>query len=174
MLKILEPLNRVLEAGGWVGMDLETTGLSRDAEIVEVGLVAASGAEWSSLVRPEGPVSRAAERIHGLTAEDLAGAPELGAVAAPIVGALSGRVVLGYHIDFDRRLLWSALARAGRPAPRCRWICLCQLTTAVVGRRLTLETALRRFEIDSEPFGPAHRALPDARRIAALARRLVG
>lgn len=173
MLKVLEPLQRVIEAGQWVGLDLETTGLSRDAEIVEVGLVAASGAEWSSLVRPERGVPGAAERIHGISSADLAGAPGFHAVVAPIVGALSGRVVLGYHVDFDRRLLWSALSRAGRPAPRCRWICLCELTTLVVGRRLGLAAALSAFEIDGAALGMAHRALPDARRVAALARRLI-
>jgi DNA polymerase III epsilon subunit-like protein len=93
-------------------VDLETTGLSSDpsAEILEIGLVlieveGSALTTLESLVRPGGPVPRAVQRLTGLTDADVAGAPEIGALAGPVAEALGGRTLVAHNADFERHFL---------------------------------------------------------------------
>jgi ATP-dependent DNA helicase DinG len=93
-------------------VDLETTGLSSDpsAEILEIGLVLieAGGSALTtleSLVRPSGAVPRAVQRLTGLADADVAGAPEIAALAGPVAEALAGRTVVAHNADFERHFL---------------------------------------------------------------------
>jgi DNA polymerase-3 subunit epsilon/CBS domain-containing protein len=65
------------------------------------------------LVDPGIPVPAEATRIHGLGARGLAGAPRFGEVAADLIAALEGRVVIGHHVGFDLAILRHEAARAG-------------------------------------------------------------
>ncbi len=101
-------------------LDLETTGLdpARDRPI-QVGLVAMRGPELLDaprirrLVDPGTPVPAAAARVTGITDADLAGAPGLAEVWPELLGALSGRAVVGAHIAFDLAVLAREAARLG-------------------------------------------------------------
>jgi DNA polymerase-3 subunit epsilon len=164
-------LRRVLGGEDWVALDIETSDLGPRAELVEIAIVDPAGGEVSTLVRPRGGIARRAAQVHRIPPEDIAAAPSFGDVAAAIRRRLAKRTVLGYHVDFDRRVLWREFARTGHPAPACRWICLCDLMTRWTGRRHSLDQALRRLGIGS--MEPRHRATSDALAVAALARALV-
>jgi len=166
----LAALRRVMEGEQWVALDTETTGLGPGAELVEIALVGADGGEYQRLVRPSAAVSKAASRVHRIDPAALAAAPPFSTIAAEVGARLARRTVIGYHVDFDRRILWRELARAGRPAPPCRWLCLCELMIRLTGRRLSLDEALRRLGVAIDE--PRHRALGDARAAVALARAL--
>lgn len=166
----LASLRSVLATAEWVAFDTETTDLGARAEIVELALVEPDGSEYQTLVKPRGAISKGAARVHQIEPAELAAAPPFESVAAEVRRRLARRTVLGYNIDFDRRLLWRELARAGQPAPACKWLCLCDLMTRHAGRRLTLGQALECVGLEL-PL-PQHRAAADARAVVALARAL--
>jgi DNA polymerase III epsilon subunit-like protein len=163
-------LRRVLRGEDWVALDIETSDLGPRAELVEIAIVDPAEREVSTLVRPRGGIVRQAARVHRIPPEDIAAAPSFGDVAAAIRQRLARRTVLGYHVDFDRRVLWREFARAGQPAPPCRWMCLCDLMTRWTGRRQSLDRALQRLGLQATE--PRHRAVNDALAVVALARAL--
>lgn len=65
------------------------------------------------LVSPGIPISPEAIRIHGLGERELAGAPAFPGIAAQLLAALEGRVVIGHHVGFDLAILRHEAARAG-------------------------------------------------------------
>lgn len=166
----LAVLRRIVAAGEWVAIDTETTDLGPAAEIVELAIVGADGQEFLTLVRPRGISSAAAARVHGIDSEELSLAPPFEALAGEVRRWLAGRTVLGYNVAFDRRVLWRAFAQAVQPAPRSRWLCLCETLTDWAGTRMRLEEALATVGVSGS--GPMHRAVHDARAVASLARAL--
>lgn len=164
----LAVLRRIVAGGNWVAIDTETTDLGPGAEIVEIAIVGEDGREFHTLVRPRGASSREASQIHRIEPAELMVAPEFSEVAGEVRHRLARRTVLGYNADFDRRVLWQAFARAGQPAPRSRWLCMCDVVTEWTGSRLRLDEALVAFGVNQP--GPRHRAAADARAVAALAR----
>lgn len=115
-------LRRPWRLASWTALDLETTGLdaSRDA-IVAVGLVDIEGGRirldtaWQTLVRPPAGTEFRAEsvRVHGLTPERVAAAPEIGEVLPTLMGRLAGRIPIGHKaLDFDAAFVTRALQQA--------------------------------------------------------------
>lgn len=93
-------------------VDLETTGLSQDpdAEMLEFGAVlldpeAEELTTLESLICPKGMLPRAVQQLTGLTLSDVAGAPEIEALAKPIATALAGRTLIAHNADFERHFL---------------------------------------------------------------------
>lgn len=166
----LAALRRVVAAGAWVAVDTETTDLGPRAEIVELAIVGPDGREFQALVKPGGTISCEAAQVHRIDTAALASAPPFAELAGEVRRRLAGRTVLAYNADFDRRVLWQAFAQAVQPAPRSRWLCLCDVVTKWAGSRLRLEEALALVGLSQE--GPLHRAAEDARAVAALAQSL--
>lgn len=152
------------EMGPLAVVDLETTGLSNDpgAEILEIGLVLIEADDSAlttleSLVRPSGPVPRAVQRLTGLTDADVAGAPEIGALAGPVAEALAGRTLVAHNADFERHFL----SRFVSPElDELRYLDTQDLLAIVHpdAPDLRLETFTRRMLSSEE----RHRALSDA------------
>ena len=106
-----------------VVIDTETTGRKADSRIIEIALeIVERGVvlhSWSSLVDPGLPFIGATE-IHGLTAEDLVGAPSFFDVARDIRVALglgSGQTVYlaGHRVGFDAARLFYEFDLIGDP-----------------------------------------------------------
>ena len=101
-------------------VDLELSGLDphRD-EIISFGaLPVADGrirldGAVHGLVRPTQPPAEAAIRVHGLLAADLANAPPLAQALAPLLAAMSGRVLVAHHAAVERAFLGAALRSLG-------------------------------------------------------------
>lgn len=100
-------------------IDFETTGLSpkAGARVVEVGVVRIEpGGDpqvvLDTLVDPEGPVH--ATDIHGITDDDVVGAPTFRELAGTVYEALDGAVVLAYNSAFDMAFLRAEILRASR------------------------------------------------------------
>lgn len=166
-----------LEAGGFLVLATETTGLSsaRD-EVIELALVHSSGAVlFSSLIGPENPQrSSLATHIHGITSEMLATAPRFPDVLPAIAAILRRyRRVLVYNADFDFRLLAATASRYGLHVPCGSWGCLMERYAAFYGAWSnshgsytwqSLGDACACLGVDAP--GKAHRAQVDA--LAAL------
>jgi ATP-dependent DNA helicase DinG len=103
--------------GPFAVLDLETTGLANEpsSELLEVGAVLVDPGvpevrTVHTLVRPEGGVPRAIQRLTGLTDQDVAGAPGRAAVARPLAVLLAGRVLIAHNADFERFFLGRDIA----------------------------------------------------------------
>lgn len=99
-------------------IDFETTGLSSETDrILEVGVVTFDGGELTSryqwLVDPGVPIPEEARKVHGISDEELKGAPPMDEVFAEVLRAVKGRIPVAYNAEFDRSFLhaeWSRVA----------------------------------------------------------------
>ncbi|MFE6309333.1 3'-5' exonuclease [Nocardiopsis sp. NPDC057823] len=145
---------RALAPGAALVLDVETTGLGSQAVVVEIAAIAAdTGAVLlDTLVRPGGvPVEAGAQRVHGITPDELAGAPAWAEVWSRLSEIADGRLLVAYNADFDRRLIAQTCRRHGIQRPRWEWAC------AMAWRGAAARTSR------PGPLGGAHRALGDAR-----------
>jgi hypothetical protein len=98
-------------------LDFETTGLSPGPDrVLEVSVVRMEPGRsprlvFDTLVDPGRRV--AATSIHGITDEDVIGAPAFDEIAGDLVRALSDSVVAAYNVYFDLRFLEFELAGSG-------------------------------------------------------------
>ena len=149
----------------FIALDVETANADM-ASICAVGLCRFEGGKPARamhfLVDPEDRFDGLNVGIHGITAEMVAGAPNLAAVL-PIMGqALADRVVV-HHTHFDRVALERGAARSGHPALSCRW-----LDSARVARRTWPHVAKNGYGLRplADEFGipfEHHDAREDAR-----------
>jgi DNA polymerase-3 subunit epsilon len=98
-----------------VYLDLETTGLlPSEDEIVEIGILDEQGQPLlDTLVRPIRHTSwPEAERINGISREDVASAPILSDLRSQIIEAVTGNRVVIYNAAFDSAFLASELRTA--------------------------------------------------------------
>lgn len=167
-------------AASWIGelmqqdfavLDTETTGLGRRDEIIEVGVVDAAGATLvHTLVWPRsGSVPQGATRVHGLTIDDLAGAPTWPEVLEELRDALRGRRVLAWNAPFDERMVQQSSrvwrVRPGLPAFECAMRAYA-LARGVRGGRSKLATAAAEEGVAAG--AQRHRSVDDARLTLAV------
>ena len=100
-------------------LDLETTGAAADRDrIVEIGMVVIrpDGTSQSkrTLVDPGMPIPPAATEVHGISDEDVQGAPSFATLAPQLARFLSGCDLAGFGVArFDVRVLAAEFKRAG-------------------------------------------------------------
>lgn len=91
----------LLASTDWVILDSETTGL-HDAEFVQLAIIDHAGAVlFDSLLKPSCEIEPGAAAVHGITTEQVAGAPTFAEVYDDLVDLLHGRRVLVYNAPFD-------------------------------------------------------------------------
>ena len=146
-------------------LDLEMTGLdaSRD-RVVEICIDRVEGGERvalvSTLVDPGERLGGAAH-VHGIDAEQVAGAPRFADVAPAVLRALGGAILVAHAAVWDVRFLAAECDRAGIALGIDHWI-----DTLVLARRsfafhsYSLDALCRELGIDR---GRAHRAESDVR-----------
>jgi DNA polymerase-3 subunit epsilon len=155
-----------------VVVDVETTGwLHEQAELTEIGAVRLSGrqltGEFSSLVRPFGPIPADITALTGITDQMVSRAPRSGQALRAFLAFAGDCVLVAHNAPFDLGFLTTAATAAG-----VAWPAMAVLDTAVLGRLLLgpAEVPDCRLGTLSEYFGartvPCHRALADARATA--------
>ena len=156
-------------------VDLEMTGLdaARD-RVVEVCVERVLGGQrqaiLSTLIHPGERVGGAAH-VHGLDAEQLAGAPPFEQIAGDVVRLLDGAILVAHAAVWDVRFLVAEAKRAGITLSLDHW-----LDTLVLARRAfafhsySLDALCRELAIDR---GQAHRAESDVRALRAVFDRCV-
>ena len=146
-------------------LDVETTGIGVEDEIVEVAVLDEAGELlFQTLLRPVLDHSSLATEIHGITAEELATAPLLPEVAEQLAAVLAGAVVVCHNAEFDTDAIQRACTLHGVPAPA--WASVeCTMAAAAErfrpGRRISLHDTMNALGLES-PLGRAHRAARDA------------
>ena len=107
---------RDLLAEPFVVFDTETTGVGRDDEIVQIGLIDGDGVVlMDQLVKPTKPIPDEAAAIHGITQFDVFRQPEFREVYPALKKALADQRIVAYNADFDRKLLHQTCSRYGLP-----------------------------------------------------------
>lgn len=113
----------------WVVLDTETTGL--DGYVVQIAVINDDGQVLlDTLVNPLAPVEAGARAVHGISDEQLAGAPTFADVLPQLRAAVRGRRVVVYNAAFDLGILRADLSRLGEPLEEegqalgaARWVC---------------------------------------------------
>jgi DNA polymerase-3 subunit epsilon len=151
-----------------VYLDTETTGFGKQAEIVDIAVVGATGQVlFESLVRPTRPIPVDAIAVHGITNADVKDAPEWCDVYDEVQSILAGRRIVVYNVTFDKQMVTQACRQYALPAPEADWECAMKRYAGFHGswdpgkrwyKFQKLERAVLTF--GAEPGG--HRAAADA------------
>ncbi len=160
------PWDEPLDGAALAFIDLEMTGLERERDrVVEICVERVRGdvveACVTSCVRPDGDVSGAGDKIHGISREELAAAPPFSALAGDVLRVLEGAVLVAHAAEHDVAFLREELRRAG-----VCWQCEHFLDTLDLSRRASnfkshrLVSLAKELGIDSTR---AHRAESDVR-----------
>jgi DNA polymerase III subunit epsilon len=161
-----------LAAYDLVVVDVETTGwLPGEAALTEIGAVRLSGGvltgEFSSLVRPGGPIPADICELTGLTDAMVSRAPSAAAALRAFLAFARDCVLVAHNAPFDLGFLTAACA-----ASNIHWPPTATIDTAVLARLLLgpddvpdcrLATLARYFRTGT---APCHRALADAKATA--------
>lgn len=89
-------------------LDMETTGLSRSDDPIEIAVIDGSGRVlMNTLVKPRRPgmINPAASQVHSLTDSDLTNAPAFPDIYPTLCKAVQDRLLLIYNFDYDAPLL---------------------------------------------------------------------
>ncbi|MEZ4286619.1 MAG: 3'-5' exonuclease [Polyangiales bacterium] len=161
-----------------VVIDFETTGTNPEEDrVIEIGVVRYSDGKIQAreglLIDPTVPIPEESRAVHGITDEELAGAPTFAKVVPKILELLQGHLPIAYNANFDRRFLHAELRRAGvdleaeahtlPPAanPEVVW-----LDPLVWAREIFVDLKSRRLGDIAKhlgvPLEQAHRATGDA------------
>jgi DNA polymerase-3 subunit epsilon len=163
----MNSLRVLCEASGadrFVVLDVETTGLGRADQIVEIGMVimAPDGSrteEWESLIRPSVSISPAAARVNSITPGMLLGAPTFADVLPDVARRIDGACIVAHNASFDTRMLQQDFSRHGSELDPGSPIDTYSAT------RKKLQEALRHYGIRASG---SHRAMADASATADL------
>lgn len=157
---------------GYAVVDTETTGFSprQGDRVVEVAVVLldASGRtqdRWETLLDPGRGVG--ATHVHGITADDVAGAPRFADVAPHLVSLMAGRLIVGHNVAFDLRFLAAEFAGVGlRPPLTDHALCTQALAAQYLpGPKRTLAACCEQAGVTN---AHAHSALGDTIATAEL------
>jgi DNA polymerase III subunit epsilon len=168
----------------YLALDFETTGLDSGTErVVEIGAIRFTlgpggvdeEASLACLVDPGMPIPSRAISIHGISDEDVAGAPSFREVAPTLLALAEGAVIVAHNVRFDLSFLDAELFRLGLTRPLAE-----TADTVYLSRRAFPGRASYRLGAIASALGidagAAHRALDDARTCmllyAACARQL--
>jgi len=102
-----------------IAFDVETTGRNAETDqIIEISMcLYESGEEkkYHRLIKPQIPISSGAERVHGISMDDLEDAPMFSEVASEILEFMNlADVIVGYNVRFDIRFVEKEFARIGQ------------------------------------------------------------
>jgi DNA polymerase III epsilon subunit family exonuclease len=153
-------------------VDIETTGFAPRLgdRIVEIAMVRVSEDgtvedEWSTLVNPLRDVGPTA--IHGISPEDVAGAPTFGEIAGDVLKRLRGAVFVAHNAQFDYEFLATELSNLGLLVPGTPILCTLKLAYRLYPR-LTNHQLTTCCETAGLVHEGCHEALSDAKATARL------
>jgi DNA polymerase III subunit epsilon len=163
-------------------VDTETTGLdpANGHKIVEIGCVELfnaipTGATFHTYINPGRDMPEEAFRVHGITAEFLAGKPAFANIAADFLKFAGSAKIVAHNAEFDMRFLNAELALLGiAPIASDRVIdTLALARRKYPGAANSLDALCTRFGVDTSRR-TKHSALLDAAILAEIYAELTG
>jgi DNA polymerase III epsilon subunit-like protein len=161
--------------GGFVAFDTETAVVAPLDRVVEIAAVRFRGedvvAEFQTLVDPRCPIPEEASAIHGITDEEVRGAPVAPEALKRFFAFAGDAPLVAHHAPFDARVLAGECARAGLlPPANAIFDTLRLARSSVSAASYSLENLVAALGL---PRGPHHRALADSHHVVHLFTRLV-
>ena len=161
----------------FAAIDFETANGSRSS-VCSVGVVIVRGREvvdrFYSLIYPEPDYfTYWTTQVHGLTIDDVEGAPLFPDVWRQIAPKIEGLPLVAHNSPFDEGCLKAAFRTYGMDYPGYRFYCPCRASRAKLGKRLPnhqLQTVAAYCGYDLTKH---HHALADAEACAAIALQLL-
>ncbi|MDY0227344.1 MAG: 3'-5' exonuclease [Desulfomicrobium apsheronum] len=156
----------------FVVVDTETTGLGPDAEIVEISIIDRDGTDlFTSLVRPNVPITPELTAIHGIDNDMVRNAPCWKDIHDCVMHLLTNKKIAIYNAPYDLRMLQQCSDFAGCRLPDLarQSKCIMNIYSKYVGewsdhhgnwRWHKLSNAAQACGVDATG---AHRALADTR-----------
>lgn len=147
-----------------VYVDTETTGLGRDAEIVELAIVDNAGnVVMDQLFRPQNPIPEEAIRVHHISNEMVKGKPVWGIYWPTVRGIFFGKTICMYNADYDLRLILQSNARYGIKPERLNTFCVMKLYAQFRGEWDSRRGRYRWFRLE-EAGAAAGISIPNSHR----------
>lgn len=162
-----------------VVLDTETTGLatSEGHRIIEIGAIELvnrrlTGRRYHRFLDPEREIDGGAERVHGISVEDLRGQPKFAEVAEEFLDFVRDSELVIHNADFDIGFLEHELELMDHQAPSMRAHADVLDTLALArsmhpGQRNSLDALCKRYEVDASGRD-LHGALIDADLLARV------
>lgn len=146
-------------------VDVETTGSTRDARVMEIACVHVAdgriGGKYSTLIDPGCGIPPYIRRMTGIDESMVEAAPRFDKVADVVRRALSGRVFVAHNVRFDWRFVVSEMQRARAEAPSGARLCTVRFAKRVLPglRRYGLDALIEYYDLECRA---RHRAWGDA------------
>ena len=168
-------------------IDTETTGIDKNSEIIEVGIIDHTGKVlFDSLIKPVHPIPAEVTAINGITNEMVANAPTWDQVYSEIKQIVEENLLVAFNAEFDLRMIEQTCSLYGLPLMMSaiyklternilHHCCAMKMYAQYYGewkveeqtyRRQSLTRALEQQGITVD--APAHRAVGDTLRTLAL------
>lgn len=160
-------------------LDTETTGLStaQGHRIIEIGCIEMinrrlTGREYHRFVNPERAIDEGAERVHGISLDDLEGQPRFADIAEEFLEFIAESELVIHNADFDVGFLEYELKlmKHGQGAITDHATVLDTLSLARKlhpGQRNSLDALCKRYEVDASRRD-VHGALIDSELLARV------
>lgn len=151
-----------LLSGNTVILDTETTGISRDSEIVELAILSINGdVLFNSFIKPQHPIDPRAIAVHGITDEMVANAPSFTDIAEQVYRILKDKTIVAHNVVYDTGRLNYEFGRAGYDGHGASGTaCTMLLSMEYDGQRWKKLAATMKW-LGIEHKGESHRALYD-------------
>jgi DNA polymerase-3 subunit epsilon len=102
-------------------LDTETTGITADDRIVQIGMVDRHGtAVMDVLVNPLRAIPPEVSLIHGISDADVRHKPDISEYYIQLSSLIAGQALVVYNLDFDWRMLEQSLAPFPLPNPKSK------------------------------------------------------
>ena len=162
-----------------VVLDTETTGLatSEGHRIIEIGAIElvnrrVTGERYHRFIDPERDIDDGAERVHGISIDDLRGQPKFADIAEEFLEFVRGSELVIHNAEFDIGFLDHELALMGHQSANMKQHAGVLDTLALArsmhpGQRNTLDALCKRYEVDASGRD-LHGALIDADLLARV------
>ena len=160
-------------------LDTETTGLSTadGHRIIEIGCIELvdrriTGRDYHRYVNPERAIDEGAERVHGISIEDLRGQPLFADIADELLDFIADAELVIHNAEFDVGFLEHELRLMGHRKPAINEHASVLDTLGLArelhpGQRNSLDALCKRYEVDASNRD-LHGALIDADLLARV------
>lgn len=160
----------------FVAVDIETTGLGENAEIIEIGAIKCEYGEttdrFQTFVTCISPIPEAVTSLTGISDNDLTGAPDVKTALKNLKKFVGDMPLIGYNIGFDMAFIKRYGADNGIAFDNRTIDVLTLVRQKLQGKDILpnykLSTVTKHLKIDFVP----HRAVNDAEATVAIYKRL--
>ena len=157
----------------YVILDTETTGLTNDDEVIQLGILSPNGdVLMDRLIRPSPgrSIHPQAQRVHHISMAMLADKPAYDQISDDLRDAVRGRKVVTYNAAFDRRLMTQTARVAGGFVPPDPWDCAMLMYAQFIGDSDNYRGEYRWHKLT----GGDHSAVGDCRATLEYIRSMAG